>query len=234
MSWITLSFALPFISLFFCFALTPPPTPLGHGSPLPELFSTAHAIHIFQIHFSYVDSLAIFELKWATFDLKWNLWFTKIIVSEWQQKTEPVLVLSSTSLSFWLDLRSSNIKIVREWLFLTLNGPLLTKTDIQDFCKYFYMNGSKKLCQYLWYHPLLCLFDGTRCLQKLKYSENGYFWPKMNHFWPKMKSVIYKIFVSEWQQKTVPVLVLSSSSPSFLLYLRSSNMKIVRKWLFWP
>ena len=31
----------------------------------------------------------------------------------------------------------------------TLNGPFLTKHDIQDCCKYFYMNGSKKLCQYL-------------------------------------------------------------------------------------
>ena len=36
MSWITLSFALPFISLFFCFALTPPP-PSWAWFPTPWL-----------------------------------------------------------------------------------------------------------------------------------------------------------------------------------------------------
>ena len=149
--------------------------------------------------------MAIFDLECAIFDQKWNPRLLKIFSSERQQKTVPVLIVSSTSMlifgtcglqkwklsengyfwpkmcHFWIKmksetfkniciwtaakscastnsiihfyayiwyLRSSKVKIVQKRLFLTWNGPFLTKNEIQDFQKYCYLNGNDKLCQY--------------------------------------------------------------------------------------
>ena len=140
--------------------------------------------------------MAIFDLKRAIFDQKWNPRFSKIFLSKRQWQTVPVPVVSSTSMYFLWYLRSSKVKIVQKWLFLTWNGPFLTKNEIRDFRKYLYLNGRDKLCQYLKYHPLLCLFLWYLRSPKVKIVKNAYFWPEIGHFWPKIKSEIFKnIFI---------------------------------------
>ena len=107
----------------------------------------------------------------------------------------------------------------------------MTQNEIWDFWKYFIWMAVTN-CASTWNIIHFFVFFMVSEVFKIENS------PKMAIFdlkWPifdqKWNPRFSKIFVSERQGQTVPV---SSTSMSFLWYLRSSKVKIVQNGYFWP